>query len=291
MEYISPSTREFLYTTLAEGESERVEFKTTLSNIKVAVRLIAGMANNEGGVILVGVDDQGDPIGLSPTAIKIARDTALRAAESLFPNHAPPGLLIRDHLSPKGPVLTIHVPALPEQMKPLRTADGSVFVRRGTETHKEVSSPPPGPDLIGGRELAIFVAMSFQEEREPALVDYYEAMKRAIRRSGIKSRIDRVDEVHGDYEVTAHIEKMITTADIVIADFTLNSPNVYYEAGIARGANVYTIRTARKDTDIPFDVGTKKFILYANATQLEESLIEPLQRAATEAKRRQPRRT
>jgi hypothetical protein len=282
--YMSPAAREFLRETLAGGESELVEFKHNLNNLKVAVRLIAGMANNKGGVILVGVDDNGDPIGLSQNALAMARGTALRAAESLFPNHAPPGLAIQDYLSPEGPVIAIHVPALPEQMKPLRTADGSVYVRRGSETLKEVSSPPPEPDSgLGNRELAIFVAMSFQEEREPALVDYYEAMKRAIGRSGARFRIDRVDEIHGDYEVTAHIEKMITTADVMIADFTLNSPNVYYEAGIARGANVYTIRTARKDTDIPFDVRTKKFILYANATQLEESLIEPLQKAAAEA--------
>ncbi len=85
--------------------------------------------------------------------------------------------------------------------------------------------------------------------------------------------------MNGDYEITQKIEEMIAASDIVIADFTLSSPNVYYEAGIARGAGVYTIRLARKDTEIPFDIGNKKFILYANATQLEEALLNPLRDA------------
>ncbi|MFF4146191.1 helix-turn-helix domain-containing protein [Streptomyces sp. NPDC001698] len=292
MDHFTPPmvTREILQYLLVEGETESVEFKQKLNNVKVAVQLIAGMANSNGGVIFVGVDDNGNPIGLSEEALILSRTAVRRAADSLFPDHIPSGYLsTREIRLQEGAILAIQVPALPDQMKPLRTADGSVYVRRGTETHKEASSPPPeSASKLSEREVGIFVAMSFQVEREPALVDYYEAMKRAIQRTGLRCHVNRVDEVEGDYEITAQIEKMITTADIVIADFTLNSPNVYYEAGIARGANVYTIRTARKDTDIPFDVGTKKFILYANATQLEEALIEPLQKASVEAQKRHP---
>ncbi|MGW4541381.1 AlbA family DNA-binding domain-containing protein [Streptomyces chartreusis] len=267
---------------LQEGESQWVEFKGTLTNASTAARDVAAMANSGGGNIIVGVDAEGNPLGLSPKSRARVRDLVARVGELILPEagEATTWLRFDEYQLDGGIVLVVRVRDIPEQYKPIRTVDGIVYQRRGDHVVKVATSSPNATASVAQRELKIFVAMSFQVDREPALVDYYYAMKRAIQRSGIRYRIDRVDEVYGDYEVTAKIEEMITSADVVIADFTLNSPNVYYEAGIARGSKVYTIRTARKDTDIPFDVGTKKFILYANATQLEESLIEPLQRAS-----------
>lgn len=277
-------TYQSLQRMLEEGESQSIEFKTDITSTSQLARDVAAMANSGGGLIFVGVDPTGRPLGLTDKIRSRARARVDQVAESIFPElHGQARLSVGEYLIGGGIVLVISVPDVPESFKPVRTVDGVVYMRRDDHVVRVSSNPAPHPSNATTRkEWRIFVAMSFQVDREPALVDYYHAMKRAIRRSGIKCRIDRVDEVHGDYEVTAKIEEMITSADIVIADFTLNSPNVYYEAGIARGSKVYTIRTARKDTEIPFDVGTKKFILYTNATQLEESLIDPIQRAALE---------
>ncbi|MCI3152943.1 ATP-binding protein [Streptomyces sp. GB4-14] len=274
-------TQESVREMLRNGESQTVEFKATLTNATVAAKEIAAMANSGGGFIFVGVDINGNPTGLDEKSRSRAQELASRVAGSIFPSsYRGVQLYIGEYPINRAIVLALGVPDLPEKFRPIRTADGSVYVRRNDHVVRvSLSAPPAKVGAAEQKELKIFVAMSFQVDREPALVDYYHAMRRAIGRSGIKCRVDRVDEVPGDYEVTAKIEEMITSADVVIADFTLNSPNVYYEAGIARGAQVYTIRTARKDTEIPFDVGTKKFILYANATELEESLIVPLQSA------------
>lgn len=275
-------TYEALRQILKQGESQSVEFKSDIAGTGGLARDVAAMANGGGGLILIGVDDNGRPSGLPERSRKRARDRVEQVAESIFPElHDQVRLSTSEYLIDGGVILVVSVPDVPEELKPVRTVDGSVYIRHNDHVVRASVNPLPRPSGAAEKKgIKIFVAMSFQVEREPALVDYYHAMKRAIERSGIKYHIDRVDEVHGDYEVTVKIEELIASADVVIADFTLNSPNVYYEAGIARGCDVYTIRTARKDTEIPFDVGTKKFILYSNATQLEESLIEPIQRAA-----------
>jgi len=118
--------------------------------------------------------------------------------------------------------------------------------------------------------------MSFREDEEPALVDYFEAMKRAASLLPGPHKIYRVDQAHGDFEIVPEIEKNIKESDLVIVDFTMNRPNVYYEAGIARGLDKHSVRTARKGTELPFDVATRKCYFYANATQLELILREPL---------------
>jgi nucleoside 2-deoxyribosyltransferase len=71
----------------------------------------------------------------------------------------------------------------------------------------------------------------------------------------------------------------IDGADIVIADLTLNPRNVYFELGYARGKGKRVIQTARKGTLLEFDIRNWRTLLYRNATQLEEKLIEEIREA------------
>ncbi|WP_411119573.1 helix-turn-helix domain-containing protein [Streptomyces sp. 058-1L] len=260
------------------GESQNVEFKNRVESPGQIARTIVGMANANGGVILIGVSDDGAVIGLSDHDLAVAHDASRIAINSIFPSSRRAAAL--HTLSyPQGAILAVEVDKVPEKLKPFRMADGAVYRRKDVRDVRIVSPSRPVRTETRRDPVQIFVAMSFQVEREPALVDYYEAIKRAAVRLKVPHELSRVDEMNGDYEITQKIEEMIAASDIVIADFTLSSPNVYYEAGIARGAGVYTIRLARKDTEIPFDIGNKKFILYANATQLEEALLNPLRDA------------
>jgi len=45
------------------------------------------------------------------------------------------------------------------------------------------------------RRIRVFVAMSFRDEEEPALVDYFEAMKRAAASTGLPIELVRIDLV------------------------------------------------------------------------------------------------
>jgi nucleoside 2-deoxyribosyltransferase len=122
--------------------------------------------------------------------------------------------------------------------------------------------------------------MSFRNEEEPSLVDYFSAMQRAVRETRLPIRICRIDLQEGDYEISQQIMDEIDTADVVLADFTLRPSNVYFELGYARGREKYVIQTARKkDTTLEFDVRNWRTIFYRNATELEASLIPALKTA------------
>jgi hypothetical protein len=74
----------------------------------------------------------------------------------------------------------------------------------------------------------------------------------------------------------------IDKANIVIADFTLSSKNVYFELGYARGTKKRIIQCARKGTELEFDIKMWRTLFYRNATELEEKLIPALKNAYAE---------
>ena len=53
--------RELVETALRKGEGEEIEFKLRLD--KEAARALCGLANHRGGLLLIGVNDEGKPIG------------------------------------------------------------------------------------------------------------------------------------------------------------------------------------------------------------------------------------
>ncbi len=263
-----------LQRVLRAGESERVEFKSRFRNDEdLAIPLIA-LANSGGGLLVVGVDDDGHPIGLSDSRLGITSVRASALAERLLPVPVRMEPVVYDGLT----LLVLTVPAVPDHLLPVRTATGAVPRRQGSRTLLEdVLVPRAGvrPD----REVRVFVAMSFRFEEEPALVDYYEAMRRAASTTDLPLTLHRMDLLEGDYEISTAVVDAIRNADVVIADFTLGSPNVYFESGIAKGADKYVIRVARKGTLLPFDLRTWRTHLFANATQLESLLVDPLRTA------------
>ena len=136
------------------------------------------------------------------------------------------------------------------------------------------SPAPTHPSHPG--TIRVFVAMSFREVQEPALVDYWYAMQRAARRARHDFDLRRIDEVEGDYEIVERIFREVDEADLIIADLTLSPPNVYLELGYARGRGKHVIQTCREDTAIEFDVRGHRTIMYRNATILEERLFRAL---------------
>ena len=94
-----------LLELMAEGEDERTEFKSTARcNLRTrqrdetielqAVRSVAGFLNSEGGTLLIGVDDNGQPVGIEPDYEFIAR----APGASNEPDVDRYELWLRDHL-------------------------------------------------------------------------------------------------------------------------------------------------------------------------------------------------
>ncbi|MGA2974010.1 MAG: ATP-binding protein [Spirochaetia bacterium] len=268
---------------LAAGESEQVEFKSQMPPDEVIADVLTAFANTSGGLLLVGVHEKKGVIGIPDDKRTEYMDRLVRIAQALGPMLGDFGLSAVDDRI----VLYADVKPLGANVPPLRTFKGEYLKRVGTsiqktspqELIKEILGKSKAKAGSAGKRLTLFVAMSFHEEEDPALVDYFASVKRAVRRTGLNIKIVRIDLVEGDYEISQKILDEIEKADMVLADFTLRPSNVYFELGVARGMEKRIIQTAKKGTSLEFDVRNWRTLFYRNATEYEEALIPAIAQA------------
>lgn len=273
------------------GESERVEFKSSLPSDKILARQLTAFANTRGGILIIGVGPDGDPQGLPPEEAQRTAER-LRKVSSIVCEWSTRVGIAEIH----GRIIVyLEIEPAPPHLSPTMTSSGEIYERRGTQNvpltgseslrfvrqHSLADQQLASPTHLG-RPCNLFVAMSFRDEQEPALVDYFHAMKRAVERTKLAITVKRMDLMEGDYEISQQLMTEIDDADIVLADFTLNSSNVYFELGYARGNKKRVIQTARKDVPLEFDVRNWRTIVYRNATELEEKLLLELKAAHAE---------
>lgn len=260
------------------GESQRIELKQRLPQEPELAKELAAFANSGGGVLIVGISDDGEAVGWRPADADAAVRRMRATADSILPNLAH----VRRGQADKGWLAWTVVDETPE---PVTTAEGTYW-RRSSHLVREAEPPSQGiiasepsasPEALpGSGPIRVFVAMSFREEEEPALADYWQAMLRAAGKSRREFDLIRVDQVEGDYDIIDRVYKEIDTADLVIADLTLSPANVYLEIGYARGRGKPVIQTCRIDTQLEFDVRGRRTLIYRNATTLEEKLVREL---------------
>ena len=264
------------------GESQWVELKSDLPQVREVAKQLTAFANSDGGVLVVGVNENGSPVGWQSTDADMALRRIRGVADSLLPGNA---TALKGHTAKGWFVWAV----VRTEDEPIVTAEGSYWTRTLSQTRQAEwptsapieqatlrtsnlssrSSPDQGP-------IRVFVAMSFREEEEPALVDYWNAMLRAAKRARTEFDLRRIDQIEGDYEIVERIYEEIDAAQIVIADLTLSPPNVYLELGYARGRRKRVIQTCRENTILEFDVRGRRTLLYRNATILEEKLLHAL---------------
>jgi hypothetical protein len=273
---------------IERGESKWLEFKANVPPDHAIAKYIAAFANTEGGTILFGIGDRGTVIGIPENKVSSDVVRLKRLATSVLPYPSQIGALEYEGKT----ILYMTIDPAPEPLQPIMTAQGEIFTRHAAAIHqnsiaqrlvrdagaKEAKSAAP-------QALTVFVAMSFREEEEPALVDYFRAMERAAARASADIRLSRIDLVEGDYEISQKIMDEIDKCQVLIADFTLSPRNVYFELGYCRARkNIQVIQTARKDTVLEFDVRNWRTLFYKNASELEEKLLTALQDAIAKAK-------
>jgi hypothetical protein len=293
---------------LEHGESEIVEFKTRLPDARTVSRTAVAFANTRGGTLIVGVDDAGEPVGLSDEEAIYTQERLRSIATPLLGPEVSVGIVDVRGRS----VVYLDVPEAPPNLSPLATAEGEFYVRRGptdqkaraedlvrdarrtakaTDAHLSTSGTLKkrrGKQRGGKHPIQLFVAMSFAFDEEPALVDHFEAIRRAARRTDRRIKIVRADLVPGDYEISQEVMNLITDADVVLADFTKSPQNVYFESGFARGTGKPVLQAARSGTVLHFDVKTWRTTFFKNVTELEAKLVGELA-ALIGKKRRRPR--
>lgn len=265
-----------------QGESETVEFKLRLPPSDTIGKVIIAFANTNGGILLIGIADNGGIIGLPEDEVGPTIQRLNHISSSLLPVPIQIGSV---EIEGRVVVYAVVKP-VDSHFAPIMSSRGEIFLRN-TEGRVYI----PGNSLKGMlratgerikpemKKVFAFVAMSFREEEEPALVDYYHAIERAVKNSKLPIRLKRIDLINGDYEISQKIMDEIDQVEIVIADFTLNSRNVYFELGYARGRNRRIIQMARKGTQLEFDIKNWRTLFYRNATELEEKLVPELRAA------------
>lgn len=269
---------------IAGRESQYVEFKTKLPSDDIVARNMAAFANTDGGILILGVSDNGQLIGLLEEEVGIVMDRLTKIASSLLPRP----IQVRA-VDVRGKCLVFAViEKTPDEFGLITTSRGELYQRKRdrivSADVREIGISVLGTGITlkkvlkkVTRKVKVFVAMPFREEEEPALVDYFRAMERAVQSTKLPIEFVRIDLEEGDYEISQEIMDKIDECDIIISDFTLNARNVYFELGYARGRNKRIIQTTRKGTSLEFDIRNWRTIFYKNATELEEKLIPALE--------------
>jgi Putative DNA-binding domain len=262
------------------GESENVEFKRRLPGDEFVARTLSAFANSTGGVLLVGIGDDGQIVGLSEFEAVDAYNRLLTISESILPSLARVGMTVVN-----GGRYVVHadVEEAPRYLKPVVTATAEAYQREMAGGERRIGLESFWTVPVASRRartktkpVDVFVAMSFRTEEEPALEDYYRAIERAAGKTDRPLRLQRIDLKEGDFEISQEIMDEISACQIVIADLTLTPSNVYFELGYARGQGKRIVQIARKGTNLEFDVRNWRTIFYRNATELEELLVPAL---------------
>jgi hypothetical protein len=114
----------------------------------------------------------------------------------------------------------------------------------------------------------VLVIMSYSDR--PELDDAYYTFEQVTSELGYVCR--KVSEANTEGRILPEILESIRRSAFVIVDLTELRPNVFYELGYADGLSKRVIVTARKGTELPFDVKDIPTIFWEGQSQLREGL-------------------
>jgi ATP-dependent DNA helicase RecG len=121
-----------LRRAIADGETSTVELKKAVPRPGELAERMCGMANAQGGLIIIGVEDSSlEVVGVPDARMALTRDMVLRAARQIDPP------LPLDPAEPEVYVLDgkrVVVATIPPSRGPVYQASGVFWIRRGTHT-------------------------------------------------------------------------------------------------------------------------------------------------------------
>jgi hypothetical protein len=123
------------------------------------------------------------------------------------------------------------------------------------------------PAAEPAKKKSVFVAMPFQEEFEDV---YKFGIYDTIHRCGYIC--EKVDDSVFAGNIVDRIMDGIRNAEFVVADLTLEKPNVYLEVGYAWGMNKPVLLLAREGQRLHFDLSHHKCLFYKTIGKLAEAL-------------------
>ncbi len=115
----------------------------------------------------------------------------------------------------------------------------------------------------------IFVAFNFTETMNELFENH---VKSAIEGTGFIYTIVNQETTPHDQKITDEIVAKIKSSRMIIADFTYNSSNVYFEAGFAMGMKIPVIWTCKEGHQFSFDTGQFPHITWIDGNDLKKQL-------------------
>lgn len=120
----------------------------------------------------------------------------------------------------------------------------------------------------------IFVAFNFA----PDIIEIFENfVKPSIEELGFTYTIVNHETTPHDQKITDEIVAKLKSSRLIIADFTNNSTNVYFESGFAMGMRIPVIWTCKKGHKFSFDTGQFPHITWENGEDLKAQLVNRIQ--------------
>jgi len=78
-------TSQDILKLIESGESETLNFKAPFPSNHIIARVLSAFANTKGGILLIGISDDGSITGLSKAAVLIAKMKLQEICSSIFP--------------------------------------------------------------------------------------------------------------------------------------------------------------------------------------------------------------
>ena len=126
----------------------------------------------------------------------------------------------------------------------------------------------------------VFIVMSF--ETSPQFTDLLESIQGTCEAFGYAAY--RVDETNEGERILPEIIRGIRQSAFVIADVSESKSNVYWELGLAAGMDKEIILTARKGTDLPFDINDVPVLYWDSFSEFKKALAKRVDGIATGAR-------
>lgn len=124
-------------------------------------------------------------------------------------------------------------------------------------------------DEIKHRKNTAFVIMPIDSSK-PDLQDVLKSIKTICAKFDISAV--RADEIEHQKQITDVVLQQIRDCEFLIADLSLERPNVYYEIGYAHAIGKHPILFRKKGTKLHFDLSIHNAREYENMTELEKRL-------------------
>ncbi len=127
---------------------------------------------------------------------------------------------------------------------------------------------------------AVFTIMPFTEEFSDVYASYRTVCEE------FRLNAERTDESESGERIVPRILDGIRCSAFVIADVTgtEKSPNVFYEIGFAEGFGRPVIVTAKKGTDLPFDIADIPVLFWGSQEELKRELKPRVARVVAQLK-------